>query len=955
MKIFRPLQIGLTTQVIEHNGRFFFTVTCNAGFNLLLNEVMLEFDAVEKIFPLMGTHPLPDMGMPKPQGEFLVSGSYYAPEGQPVNGGEVRIRLGKQEKILYIFGPRKFISGLPSKPEPFTTRTIDYTNAFGGSSYKENPSGIGYMDERLPYIEDPRNLIVFPDDRSDPAGFGPFDPTWPQRMRFAGTYDSTYREKFFPGYPDDFDWRYFMVAPEDQRLDNYYNGDEEFSIYNMHQSVKCIQGKLPALNVRCFCRQRPQEGIEEFSELSMNLDTVWFFPDVLIGMLYYRATIEVSDDEATQVQYLLAAYERQKDSVRPIEHYRYSLERRINSTDSLLNGLNTQDLIPINDKCAMELLQERSLVSVANSEFGKNLDAKMAGVQLSVDKKLVEAKTQLQEVLANNDNITPEMVEAIETGLNPTAVSGVEDPDVAMLSQALEKILPGITSGDPSKLSLKNFSFDCIDKITDEAVKFIEKKTQLGLAEIEKLQSAVGPDELFKVKIPDDISTEGKEELRKLIEVLKNSTAEGVSKQIEPLPRMSMDNISSQLIEIQPQMSDAMQHFNGMKAAGMSDEECKIIECQLLSMMNNVNTDELQKVADKFKSLYKMAAHYLHDGLSPHKETIEQITQQFLEKVNSGDSVANGDWACIDLSFKKLDGIDFSGCFLEQVNFNGASLKGTNFTDAIMCRAQLENADLTGANFTRCNIGAVHAAGANFSAADMSNAVLTKGDFTGAKISQCNLTGVEIRETNFNGADLSGVQIPGAMFINATVKGTIFQGAHIAKAVFVQSNLSDIDFSNADLSNSVWAETPLENVCFDNATMIQACFAAPDPATMPIKECSFVGAKLDKANFQGLLMIDANLKHASAENANFTSADLTGADLSEIQASGAQFRKSILKDANLDRANLIYGSLAKAQLENVSFNGANLFSVDFLRSCIINTTFKNCNLDNTLIEEWESK
>ncbi len=59
----------------------------------------------------MGEKPLPDMGMPKPRGEFLISGSFFPPGKQESTEGWVRVRIGKQEKELYVFGPRKWRNG----------------------------------------------------------------------------------------------------------------------------------------------------------------------------------------------------------------------------------------------------------------------------------------------------------------------------------------------------------------------------------------------------------------------------------------------------------------------------------------------------------------------------------------------------------------------------------------------------------------------------------------------------------------------------------------------------------------------------------------------------------------------------------------------------------------------------------------------------------------------------
>jgi hypothetical protein len=47
---------------------------------------------------------------------------------------------------------------------------------------------------------------------------GPVGRGWPQRARYAGTYDQCWLEEDFPFLPNDFDERYYQAAPEEQQL-----------------------------------------------------------------------------------------------------------------------------------------------------------------------------------------------------------------------------------------------------------------------------------------------------------------------------------------------------------------------------------------------------------------------------------------------------------------------------------------------------------------------------------------------------------------------------------------------------------------------------------------------------------------------------------------------------------------------------------------------------------------
>ena len=139
MKIIRPLQISFNQQVLEQNRTFYFTVSASLGINLQTGKELLDIHYLKDMFACMGESPLPDMGMPKPNGEFLVSGKFFAPNQQPVPGGKATVRLNEQEKTLYVFGQRQWQAALPSRPEGILSMDLDYTMAFGGKGYKKNP------------------------------------------------------------------------------------------------------------------------------------------------------------------------------------------------------------------------------------------------------------------------------------------------------------------------------------------------------------------------------------------------------------------------------------------------------------------------------------------------------------------------------------------------------------------------------------------------------------------------------------------------------------------------------------------------------------------------------------------------------------------------------------------------------------------------------------------------
>ncbi len=955
MDVIRPLQLSFNSRVLEQDRRFYFIASAMLGVNLATGEEFLEFDTFKDAFECMGENPLPDSGMPKPNGEFLVSGSFYATGGTPVTGGEVMVRVAETEKRLYVFGPRYWKNGSPAGHEPISTMPVDYAYAFGGEGYDKNPAGIGYKDGKLPCIEAPKKMVASKSDRPDPAGFGPLDPSWPQRMRFQATYDRDYKQKYFPGYPADLDWRYFLAAPEDQWMKDYFAGNESFELVNMHPETPVVRGKLPGLYARCFIKYDAKSAGRDFEELEMNLDTVWLFPEKLMAMLIWRKGIEVTDDEASQISHVLLAYESRKDEPRTMDHYRRALELRINSDEPLVNYFITEDLIPLGHKCAMDLLQDKAEEDSEEDEMAKNMDAKAAAIQQQADEQIDEALQDVDKGMEGVD-VPPEG----QVDLKKMAKGAEEaepDPEVAALKTRMEDIMPGVTTGE---MRLKDFSFEKMDQLFEVMDDFSATKEKYAkdtageqMAEIkEKLQSQLQSSDPDAPEIPE----EQKEEIEKSIRMLDQIDLDNPPQ--APLPRLKADEILEQMPGTPPEVMEAMQHLNAARDMGADPETTDGLEEQVrqkLEEADKMTEDGVREAEKAFKEAYIMGAHFMEDGLSPHKEPVEEVAVAFLAAVGRGEDVSHKDWACLDLSGQDLSGVDLSGAYLEQVNFKKAVLKGAILKNAILARADLEDADLSGADLEQANVGAVHALRTKLTDASLKSARLSKADFTDADLTRADLEDTETLEITIRGTALDEANIPGLTFVESAISGARFRGAKLDSSIFYDCDIKDTDFSGAGMTRCTFADVRFDNVRFDGANMESACMVSTDPEKSSMQGMSFKGAFLKQATFQELDMQGADLSEAEMENSNFMGADLSGANLSRAYAKSAFFKKARLAGANLNAVNLMEGSLAKAYLVDASFVGANLFTVDFLRSTITNTDFTGSNLEATLIENWRPK
>jgi hypothetical protein len=174
--------------------------------------------------------------------DVLVVGSAHAPSGTQVTRLRVGIRVGPLAKEFDVVGNRVWqclaTSIRASAPQHFISMPVSYDVAFGGpdrhhpderqhDAYLPNPVGRGWHKHLkrawvdgspLPNTEEIGKSVTSPTDKLRPMALGPLSRGWPQRARYAGTFDQQWLDNVFPFLPKDFDERYYQAAPEDQQL-----------------------------------------------------------------------------------------------------------------------------------------------------------------------------------------------------------------------------------------------------------------------------------------------------------------------------------------------------------------------------------------------------------------------------------------------------------------------------------------------------------------------------------------------------------------------------------------------------------------------------------------------------------------------------------------------------------------------------------------------------------------
>ncbi|MEH6448274.1 MAG: DUF2169 domain-containing protein [Oleispira sp.] len=955
MKIFSPLQIAQNQRTLEQNKQYHWVVSPSLYVRISTGKVELQHDVIADIMESMGDLPMPDMGMPKPKGEWLLNGSLYAPEGTTTRAGQASVTFNEQKKSLNVFGDRHWQGGIPSSPTEFSQMMLDYKHAFGGDEFPLNPTGSGFKADDLPNVESSQDTITSNSNQHAPAGFAPLDPSWPQRAKFQGSYDQKYMEKFFPGYPEDMDWRLFMTAPEDQWFEEFFQGDEHFKLENMNPHKAVQQGQLPNLYPRCFIKDTRAAELEQFKEVDLHLDTVWFFPDKDIIQLIWRGGMITQDDEAEEISHMLLAYESHKDQRRSGDHYRVAMERRINDPDPLQDSLNTQDLIPLGEASAMQLLQQSALENALPSAFQENLETKASTIQATVDEQVAGALEDLKKQLAS-PSLTDEKRTQVLKQLDSLNAPAQVDGDSAALMNKLDKILPGLSSGKAKDLDLSDFSFKKIDDIfaeidlfsTDQKAKMLEQVKP----QIDDLSK-----QLQDNKTQEMLTEQQREIIQQQLDDLLALDDENLPLTLTVLPRLDIEAIKQQIATTTPELEKANQELHLMLSNPMLKDSDRLAEAKTKmeqlqeSALSNTN-QQLDDAKKGFLESYVMAAHFSDHGLSPHEDDDKQL-KKLLTIVNGDKDASNQDWACLDLSGKNLDGMNFSNCLMEQVNFSSASLIGANFEGAVLARTDLTNANCTQANFNNANIGNSNCHHTNFTLCQFDQSKFSKTRFIGCSFIDTKITQPEVLEVIIEDSDFSNSTIKNFPFIELTLSSVRFNNATMETCNFISSNLENCSFDHASLPSTAWANTSVHNSSFISADMTSNCFVSSDednPCTF--SGLNFSDAILNKANLQNLSLSNSIFERSSLESANFAGADLSHSNLDDCKASKIILRKANLNQASLKRANLMEGILTKAIITHTDLEAANLYAVDFLQATVKGTRFNSANLDATILKDW---
>jgi uncharacterized protein YjbI with pentapeptide repeats len=839
LKTIKPQKLGLLTRCYEFRQRCYMGVSVFAFIPLasepaLFSEVdMWKFAASE-----LGKDCALDAGIPKARAEFLVTGSAYMPGGEPRGGCLVKAGLAGREKLLHVYGDRYWKGDFPSEPKPFESMPLDWAHAFGGEGFGQNPLGKGYGPvaagtstvQWLPNILYPDHRMTSPDQRPEPASFGPIDFSWPQRFSKAGTYDDLWLKEDFPGFARDVDWTIFNTAPPDQWFQGPLAGDEPYRLENLHPSRAVIEGRLPGLTACCFVNRRRDEA-EIFEQIPHVLTTVWFFPHRERAILVFQGATEVMEDDASDILHMVVAAE-ETSLPKGIGYYRDLLAERLDKEKGHLLALRDGDLLPAGPALGGLPAPDESLPS-PEGLLKKNLRRK-AEQQIEESRAMVAGfgldPDQHGPPVLPPENPLPDLdnLHSYIEGLKVEAEKRKEEAKAANAERdkEMEKILAGL-----------GMDFDLIraeretphqgppilpgEKDRKTLTDLAERFRELGLPTNEMDGLIADPDR-------DKLRASGDEAARGFYLKAAHHQA--------PSPPMSDDETKL-----------ARQAVLEARAAGRSLKGVNLTGVDLSGMdLSGIDFEEA-----------------------------------LLEGVNLKNASLRG----ANLKKAVLAHASLEGAVLTETLAGGANLGGARLCDAVVHGADLGNAilskaDLSGADFSGSLLAGADLSGTlfketSFSRVDASRAVFLESDLKGLNLSGAQLAMCAFLKVNIAGTDFSGACLESAVFMSVMGDGAVLKGARMTNVRFVERcAFPSADFSGARMDRANLRGSLLMGSDFSGTVLDGA----------DLSECDLTGARLYRATALDARFVKADLRDAvltslNAMNGIFQRADIRGADL----------------------------------------------------------------------------
>jgi uncharacterized protein YjbI with pentapeptide repeats len=852
VRVIKPETLSLLTRPFEFRREFWLGVAVLAFVPIGDTPVLLPEAAMWRFLSEELPTDLPlDAAIPKVCAEFLAVAHCHAPDGVAAPLVRTGIQLGPLIKLLDVHGDRMLdqrTRGI-SKAVPFEHMPIDWSNAYGGPGFADNPLGKSLLATDDPSGSVAVHNILNPrlgrDGARVPVSYGPVDQAWPSRARFAGTYDDTWLKQDFPGFAGDIDWRFFNAASADQWLAEPLKGDETCAFKNLHPQQKLLKGRLPGMAPRLFLVRRSDAG--SFEEVPLSLTTVWFFPHRERMALVHHGRARIVQEDASDIARVVVGADL-LNALRPADEFRAVMVKRADTKGRGVHALRDADLVP------EQLLPPAATESVAEPEGPARA---IARARKRAEREYAAARTTMRA-----------------RGLDPDKYGPPELPPDKP-APTLEE-LPAFAEAAFAEIEAEKAK-----ALTDSEARKAEaaaKMAEAGMPE-DEIQKRLNP----KLQGPPAFNAAAVR-----TQMAAQITAMRVFGQVTlPLEQQLASPDFGAVLESAEQAAR-----DGYRLAAHHQAATDALPAE--------RSSEIRRLVAADAAAAR-ARYDLHGAdLSGLDLSGVDLSGVCLDSADlSGTSLAGAKLINAVLAHARmdrciLDGADLSGASVGKARLIGASLRGAALKAAVLAGADLTNASLAGADLEGADLSDIVTVGTDFSEVHAPQILAMKLSLPGLRAPGIVLTKARFLECNLQGADLTGAALERAVFLNCNLAGIRLGRARLRKAVFVnQCSLLGAHLAGADLSGANLRQTDLRGANLNRANLEQADLSGADLSNAVMQLARGTGSRLVAADLQG-----ADLRLGDFAKADFTRADLRGANLTGMS----------VYEANLPRTRLDPGT-----------------------------------------------
>ena len=841
MKITKPLKLGLLHRTYTQAAVHKLVVKPLVFFNLdAPRPLVSEQEGWMRLAVGMPEYQALDEVMPKAFPEVVLAGSAHSTV--PVTELEVAIKIGAIEKRLRVTGDRiwqKHWYGYRASPAAaFTSMPIDWSRAFGKKELMTNPIGLGPIVQGdfenevtlvgLPNIEYPNERLTRQKQATTPASFGPIHPAWAPRVNFLGDFDQSYIDHVFPDLAEDMDSRRFNLAQEDQQTTSLF-GDETFQLEHLHPKFESFSSKLPGVRTRVFIG-----NVGAIEEITLAPETVWFLPEINLGVVIYCGEAEVSGRYAQlSVDNLLMAYEHQEDPTRDLAYYADVLERRTNTETALAHIFDESQLSPLKGKeeqtaLTQEHVDEVDRINAHQNEHFEKVQKRYqneSGLTLSSDVKPTPVNPEMvvaPAALARADfslgpplqsaNASIEAAEAAavreRAALPQGQMSLVNESDEEIISQALRK-----TNGSHERESYERLR-NTLEQAEEERIDVVRLELQ-GAA---------------MKQTPESIS------LLKLV-VAGTELRNAVRHSLDSGERLSYRDFTGA-------------DLSGMNFSG-KDLQGTIFECANLTNAN-------------FAGCNLEGASFLAANLAS-----TDLSSTVLKDANLTMSYGR------DAVFRRAV---FEGSVLMQnANLVGADFTESKISDLVSLNSRLRVCDFSGAVVTQSIFSETSFVGSSFSETETVMSQFLACDF---KLTEWFRPALE--RTIFVNSGMQLMSVEEGVFVRCQIAGDTFAtGSSFTRSEFSDCGLRSLTANCISFSKSRLVRTDLAMSQFRGGNFVEACFSECIANESNFSSCDFQDALISSTNLTGSLLIDSDFKGADFYESDILLADFSNAEIDQ--------------------------------------------------------------------------